>query len=98
MFYRPIRSAIANEVHAGVLTGMWHLITIHFSSAAIALLVLGAQQQGAAVAWLVAAQFSGCAAVYLAISLRLGGPWKLFQWMPFGVTAVLAALGAATAP
>jgi hypothetical protein len=73
MFYRPIKSAITNELHAGVLTGMWHLITIHFSSAAIALLVLGAQRQGAAVAWLIAAQFAGYAAVYLAISLRLGG-------------------------
>jgi hypothetical protein len=98
MFYRPIKSAITNELHAGVLTGMWHLITIHFSSAAIALLVLGAQRQGAAVAWLIAAQFAGYAAVYLAISLRLGGAWRLFQWIPFGVTAVLAAVGAATAP
>ncbi|SEF06043.1 hypothetical protein SAMN05519104_8143 [Rhizobiales bacterium GAS188] len=31
MFYRPIRSAITNELHAGVLTGMWNLITIHFT-------------------------------------------------------------------
>jgi hypothetical protein len=29
MFYRPIKSAITNEIHAGILTGMWHLITIH---------------------------------------------------------------------
>jgi hypothetical protein len=97
MFYRPIKSAITDALHAGVLTGMWHLITIHFSLSAVALLVLGAQGQGAAVAWLVAAQFAGYAAVYFAISLRLGGPWRLFQWMPFGVTAILAAVGAATA-
>jgi hypothetical protein len=98
LFYRPIKSAIADELHAGVLTGMWHLITIHFLSAAIALLVLGAQRQGAVVAWLIAVQFAGYAAVYLAISLRLGGAWRLFQWVPFGVTAVLAAVGAATTP
>ena|SRR5258708_38998564 len=98
LFYRPVKSAITDPLHAGVLTGMWHLITIHFSLSAAALLVLGAQRQGAAVAWLVSAQFAGYAVVYLAISLRLGGAWKLFQWIPFGVTAVLAAVGATTAP
>jgi hypothetical protein len=97
MFYRPIKSAITNELNAGVLTGMWRLITIHFSCSAIALFVLGAQGRGAAVAWLIAVQFAGYAAVYLAISLRLGGALRLFQWIPFGVTAILAAVGAATA-
>ena len=97
MFYRPIRSAIANELHAGVLTGMWHLITIHFLLSAIALLALGTYGRGAAVAWFISAQFAGYAAVYLVISLRLGGALKLFQWIPFGVTAILAAVGAATA-
>src|ERR1700674_4258210 len=97
MFYRPIKSAITNELHTGALTGMWHLITIHFSLSAIALFVLGAQGRGAAVAWLIAVQFAGYAAVYLAISLRLGGASRLFQWVPFGVTAILAAVGAATA-
>lgn len=96
MFYRPIRSEIVDELHAGVLTGMWHLITIHFSLSAIALLVLAAQGRGAAVAWLIAAQFAGYAGVYLVISLRLGGALNLFQWLPFGVTATLAALGAAS--
>jgi hypothetical protein len=97
MFYRPIKSAITNELHAGVLTGVWHLITIHFSLSAIALFLLGAQGRGAAVAGLIAVQFVGYAAVYLAISLRLGGALRLFQWIPFGVTAILAAVGAATA-
>jgi hypothetical protein len=53
------------------------------------------QQQGAI--WLVAAQFAGYAAIYLAISLRLGGVLKLFQWLPFAATAMLAAAGALAA-
>ena len=40
MFYRPIKSAITDGLHAGVLTGMWHLITIHFALSALALFVL----------------------------------------------------------
>jgi len=96
MFYRPIRTAITDDLHAGVLTGMWHLITIHFTLSAIALLVLGVNGQGA-VAWLIAAQFAGYAAIYLFISLRLGGVLKLFQWVPFAATAVLAVTGALTA-
>ncbi|SEF12053.1 hypothetical protein SAMN05444161_8679 [Rhizobiales bacterium GAS191] len=97
MFYRPIRSAITNELHAGVLTGMWNLITIHFTLSAVALFVLGAQGRQNAVAWLIAAQFAGYAATYHVISLRLGGVLKLFQWLPFTSTAILAAAGALTA-
>jgi hypothetical protein len=97
MFYWPIKSAITNELHAGILTGMWHLITIHFVLSGLALLVLGACGQQHAVAWLVAAQFVSYAALYLGISLRLGGALKLFQWIPFAITAILAATGAATA-
>jgi hypothetical protein len=97
MFYRPIRSGIANKLHAGVLTGMWHLITIHFTLSALALFVLGARGQYDAAAWLVAAQFAAYAATYLVISLRLGGVLKLFQWLPFAATAILAAAGALAA-
>jgi hypothetical protein len=97
MFYRPIKSGITNEIHAGVLTGMWHLITIHFTLSALALFVLGVRGQHDAAAWLVAAQFAGYAATYLAISLRLGGVLKLFQWIPFISTAILAAAGALAA-
>jgi hypothetical protein len=97
MFYRPIKSAITNQLHAGIVTGMWHLITIHFVLSALALLVLSASGQQDAVAWLIAAQFAGYAALYLGISLRLGGALKLFQWIPFAITAILAATGAATA-
>jgi hypothetical protein len=97
MFYRPIKSAITNELHAGVLTGMWHLITIHFTLSGVALFALGTGRQHAAVAWLVAAQFGAYAATYLALSLRLGGVLKLFQWLPFGTTAILAAAGALAA-
>ena len=42
MFYRPIRSTITSDLHAGVFAGMWHLITINFTLSALALLVLGA--------------------------------------------------------
>ena len=94
MFYRPIKSTITNELQAGVLTGMWHLITIHFVLSALALFVLSAYRGQHAAAWLIAAQFAGYAALYLAISLRLGGALKLFQWMPFALTAIVAAVGA----
>jgi hypothetical protein len=97
MFYRPIKSAITNELHAGVLTGMWHLITINFTLSALALFVLGAHGRQDAAAWLIAAQFAGYAATYLAISLRLGGALKLFQWIPFALTAILTAVGGGTA-
>jgi hypothetical protein len=97
MFYRPIKSAITNELHAGILTGMWHLITIHFVLSGLALLVLSTYGQQDAVVWLVAVQFVGYATLYLGISLRLGGALKLFQWIPFSITAILAATAAVTA-
>jgi hypothetical protein len=73
---------------------MWHLITINFTLSALALLVLGAYGRQDAAAWLIAAQFAGYAATYLVISLRLRSAWKLFQWLPFAATAILAAGGA----
>ena len=94
MFYRPIASALGNDLHGGVSSGMWHLITIHFTLSAFALLILAADGRHDAAAWLIAAQFAGYAAVYLVISLRLGGPLRLFQWMPFAATAFLTAAGA----
>ena len=36
MFYRPIKTAIADPVQAGVFSGMWHLITINFALSTIA--------------------------------------------------------------
>ena len=97
MFYRPIKSAITNEIHTGILTAMWHLITIHFVLSALALFVLSAYGQQGAAAWLIAAQFVSYAALYLGISLRLGGALKLFQWIPFAMTAMMAAAGALAA-
>ena len=94
MFYQPIKSVVTNELDAGVLTGMWHLITIHFMLSALALFVLGTYRQRDGAVWLIAAQFAGYAATYLVISLRLGGVLKLFQWLPFAATAILAAAGA----
>ena len=89
MFYRPISSVITSNLHAGVFTGMWHLITINLTLSALALLVLGAYRPADAAAWLIAAQFGGYAVAYLIISLRLGGALKLFQWLPFAATAIL---------
>jgi hypothetical protein len=84
-----MRAALGDELQSGVLAGMWHLITIHFTLSAVA-------QHDAAV-WLIAAQFAGYAATYIVISLRLGGALKLFQWIPFISTAILAAAGALAA-
>jgi hypothetical protein len=98
MFYRPIKADLRSELHAGIFTGMWHIITIHFTLSAIALVVLSIRGDGNAVARLVAAQFAGYALVYVVISLRLSGALKLFQWIPFGATAILSALGAITTP
>ena len=94
MFYRPIKTSVADPLQAGVFTGIWHLITINFALSAIALIVCGVYGPVREIGWLVAAQFAGYSAVYLAISLRLGGVLRLFQWMPFGLTAILAAIGA----
>ena len=94
IFYRPIKSTVTNELHAGVLTRMWHLITIHFTLSALALFILGTLGQQDAAVRLIAAQFAGYAATYLVISLRLGGVLKLFQWLPVAATAILAAAGA----
>ena len=49
MFYRPIKSALRSELQAGVFTGMWHLITIHFTLSAVALLTLGTHGRGDAL-------------------------------------------------
>ena len=98
MFYRPIKSDLRSELHASVFAGMWHIITINFALSAIALVALSTRGYGNAVAWLVAAQFAGYAVVYLIISLRLSAALKLFQWMPFGATAILSALGAINTP
>ena len=98
MFYRPIKSDLRSELHASVFAGMWHIITINFALSAIALVALSTRGDGNAVAWLVAVQFAGYAVVYVVISLRLGGALKLFQWMPFGATAILSALGAINTP
>jgi hypothetical protein len=98
MFFRPIKSDLRSELHAVVFSAMWHIITINFTLSAIALAALSARGHGNIVASFIAAQFAGYATVYLVLSLRLGGALKLFQWMPFGATAILSALGAMTVP
>jgi hypothetical protein len=97
MFYRPIKSAIGDDIQSGVFSGMWHLITINFALSAAALLVVSTTGRQEALAWLIAAQFAGYALAYLAISLRLGSAVALFQWMPFAATAILSAAGALAA-
>ena len=99
MYYRPIMSALKDERLSGVLTGFWHLITIHFALSAIVLGALGTGYfRSAVAAWFIAAQFASYAVVYLVISLRLGGALKLFQWLLFGAIAILSALGALAGP
>jgi hypothetical protein len=98
MFYRPIKSDLHSELHAGLFAGMWHIITINFTLSAIALIALSNGSHGNALVWFISAQFAGYAAVYLVISLHLRGPLKLFQWIPFGATTILSAIGAITAP
>jgi hypothetical protein len=94
MFYSPIKSTLHNALQAAVFTGMWHIITVNFALSALALTILGVSGQHGAVAWFIAAQFAGYAAIYLVLTLRLGSPLKLFQWVPFAMTAILAALAA----
>jgi hypothetical protein len=94
MYFRPMRAALDNDRLAGVVTGMWHLITINFSLSAFAL-IFGVIHEGQpAIAWFVGAQFGLYAAVYFVLSLRLGGVFTLFQWIPFAATAVLTAAAA----
>ena len=97
MFYRPIRTAIKDDL-AGVFTGLWHLITIHFTLSALALGALAVRGGHDVAVGLIAAQFAGYAVVYLLISMRLGSAFKLFQWIPFAATALLAAAGALFGP
>ncbi len=94
MLYRPMEAAIVDDTLAGVLSAMWQLITICFAASAVVLFYLGAQDQRGAAAWLIAAQFAGCAMVYLVISLRMGGALKLAQWIPFALTAAVTAVAA----
>jgi hypothetical protein len=94
MFYRPIKAVISDALHAGVLSGMWHLITVHFALSALVLMVTGVYGRQDLVGWFIAAQFASYAVVYLAISLSLGGFLKLFPWTLFAATAVLTAIGA----
>ena len=89
---------LRSELLAGVFTGMRHIITINFTASAIALVALSTGGRGNAVAWLVAAQFAGYAAIYLVTSLRLSGALELFQWIPFAATAIVTALGAIAIP
>lgn len=93
MFYRPIKAGISDTRLSGVFTGMWNLITINFALAAFALIVAALQGALKPLAGFVAAQFAMYAVLYLGISLRLGGPLRLFQWFLFALTAVFAALG-----
>lgn len=94
MYFRPIRSHLTETVQSSVFSGMWHLITVHFSLSSLALLICGIQGRPGLAVWLIAAQFGGYAVIYLILSMRLGSAGKLFQWTLFAGVGLLAAIGA----
>jgi hypothetical protein len=97
MYFRPIRAALDDDLLVGVMTGMWHLITVNFSLSAVALMFGVIYEGQQTIAWFIGAQFGLYSLVYLVLSLRLGGVVRLFQWIPFAATAVLAGAAAAGA-
>ncbi len=98
MFYRPIQAMLADGLHRGVLAYIWHMITIHFVVSGLALVAAAMADRAGLLAWVVAAQFAGYAALSLAISLRVGDVRKLPQWTLFALVAVLAAAGGLSEP
>jgi hypothetical protein len=94
MFYLPLRAALSNEFHRAVLAYIWHLITIHLVVLGLALAIASTRGRAEVLAWAAAAQFAGYAVLSVAIGLQLGDVRKLPQWMLFGATALLAAVGA----
>jgi hypothetical protein len=96
MFHRPMRAALSDHLHQGVLDNLWHIVTVHFAVSGLALLFLGLSRGDALLAWAVGLQFAAYAAVTLGISLRLGGVTRLPQWMLFAVVALLTAVGASS--
>ena len=97
MYFRSIRSHLTDATQSSVFSGMWHLITLHFSLSSLVLLVCGAQGRSGIAVWLIAAQFAGYAVIFLVLSLRLGSVGRLFQWMLFAAVGLLAAIGAISA-
>src|SRR5215475_6670707 len=96
MFHRPMRAALSDPLHQGVLDNLWHIVTVHFAVSAIALFFLGFARGDALLAWAVGLQFAAYAAVALGISLHLGAVTRLPQWMLFAVVALLTGVGASS--
>jgi hypothetical protein len=96
MFRRPIRAALSECLHQGILDNVWHIASIHFAASGIALLLGALGRRDGLLAPIVGVQFGAYAALALGISLRLGGIAHLPQWMLFAAVAVLAALGASS--
>lgn len=94
MFHRPMRAALSDRLHQGVLDNLWHIVTVHFAVSGIALLFLGLGRGDALLASAVGLQFAAYAGVALGISLHLGAVTRLPQWMLFAVVALLTAVGA----
>ena len=98
MFYRPMRAALTDRVQQAALSNIWHIITIHFSLSALALLIGGVSRGDSILALAIGGQFASYATLALILSLRLGGIGFLPQWMLFAAVAVLAGLGAVSLP
>lgn len=98
MFHQPMRVALSDRLHQGVLDNLWHIVTVHFAVSGIALLFpgRGLGRGDALLAWAVGLQFAAYAAVALGISLHLGVVTRLPQWMLFAVVALLTAVGASS--
>src|SRR5262249_17321488 len=97
-FYRPMRAALTDRLQQTVLSNMWHIITIHFVVAAVALLIGGLGWGDSVLALAIGGQFASYAILALLPSLRLGTVGFLPQWVLFAAVAVLAVLGAASLP
>jgi len=96
MFHRPMRAALSDRLHQGVLDNLWHIVTVHFAVSGIALFFLGLGRGYALLACAVGLQFAAYAAVALGISLQLGAVTRLPQWMLFAVVALMTAVGASS--
>lgn len=95
--YTHIASEIIEPRVAATLTVGWHALTAAFLVAAIALLV-GSRLESAAAritGFVAAAIYGSTAVLFLVIgATQLGNAFAMFQWIPVGISAMLALVAA----